>query len=187
MIFYSTNRLIAAADTGPLLSIFQANSAELLRRYFSCIFIVQSQLVEFQKHGAAAEIQRLIDDGLVVVVTTLTDKEKSEAVEVARRIVATPSCHDPIVENHLPEAELMIISQRAELQCEIVLLDEKAARSVAEAMGLQITGFLGILARAGIDGYLTKNDIHQLLKSCQSQGTHYKDSLIEYVAQTYGR
>jgi len=186
-IFESEDRVIVAADTGPLLSVFQSNTTELLRRYFSCIFIVQSQLAEFQKHGAATEIQNLIDEGLVVVIKNLTDKEKSEAMEVARRIAAEPSCRDSVVENHLPEAELIVVSQRTEIQCEKILLDEKAARSVVEEMGLKFSGFLGILANAGADELLTKDEIRQLLKTCQSQGTHYANNLIEYIAQTYGR
>jgi len=117
-IFESEGRIIAAADTGPLLSAFQSNTTALLRRYFSCIFIVQSQLAEFQKHGAANEIQSLIDEGLIIVIKNLTDKEKTDAMEVARRIAIAPSCHDPVIENHLPEAELIVVSQRVELQCE---------------------------------------------------------------------
>jgi len=179
--------IIAAADTGPLLSAFQSNTTELLRRYFSRIFIVQSQLAEFQKHGAATEIQNLIDQGLVVVIKNLTEKENAEAMEVARRIALAPSCHDSVIENHLPEAELIVVSQRVELQCEKILLDEKAARSVVEEMGLKFSGFLGILANAGADELLTKDEIRRLLETCQSLGTHYADNLIEYVAQTYGR
>jgi len=186
-LFNSTRRLIVAADTGPLLSVFQAGGENLLRRYFSAIFIVQDQLAEFQKHDSAAEIQRLIDDGLVIVIANLTDKEKSEAMEVARRIAATPSCRDPVVENHLPEAELIIVSQRVELRCDRILLDEKAARAVAEAMGLQISGFLGILARAGLDGLLTKDEIRSMLQTCQRQGTHYSNKLVDLITQNYGR
>jgi predicted nucleic acid-binding protein len=186
-LFHSIHRILVAADTGPLLSAFQAGCTELLRRYFSTIFIVQSQLAEFQKHGSAAEIQRLIDDGLVFVITTLTDEEKIEALEVARRIAATPSCRDSVIENHLPEAELMIVSRRVELQCDRILLDEKAARAVAEAMGLQITGFLGILARAGLDGLLTKDQIRTMLQTCQRLGTHYSNNLVDLIVNAYGR
>jgi len=170
-LFESEDRVIVAADTGPLLSVFQSGTVELLRRYFSRIFIVQSQLAEFQKHGAATEIQSLIDESLVFVIKNLTDKEKSEAIEVARRIATAPTCHDPVVENHLPEAELLVVSQRVKIQCEGVLLDERAARSIAENMGLKVSGFLGILGRAGLDGLLTKDEIRQLLQSCQRQGT----------------
>lgn len=64
-IFESEDRLIVAADTGPLLSVFQSNTAELLRRYFSCIFIVQSQLAEFQKMKFAAYFKPVKVLGLI--------------------------------------------------------------------------------------------------------------------------
>ena len=70
---------------------------------------------------------------------------------------------------------------------EQILLDEKAARNVAQELGLHITGFPGVLGRAGLDGLVTQDEIRLLLKTCQQQGTHYSDALIESVAQTYGR
>jgi len=82
---------------------------------------------------------------------------------------------------------MLVISLRPELHCRIVLLDEKAARAVAMEIGLRVTGFPGILARAGADGLVTRADIHRLLKLCQQQGTHYSDALIAHVAEVYGR
>ena len=80
-----------------------------------------------------------------------------------------------------------MIATRPELACKIVLLDEMAARAVAGELGLRVTGFPGILARAGLDGLLTRDEIRRLLMECQRQGTHYSNALIEHVAKTYGR
>lgn len=49
-----------------------------------------------------------------------------------------------------------------------------------------MTGFPGVLARAGLDGLLTRDEIRQLLRACQEQGTHYGDELIDGVARRYG-
>lgn len=68
-----------------------------------------------------------------------------------------------------------------------ILLDEKAARNVAQELGLSITGYPGVLGRAGLDRLVTQDEIRRLLKTCQRQGTHYSDKLIETVAQTYTR
>ena len=95
---------------------------------------------------------------------------------------------DPEWRNHLPEAEaIVVVQQWTHLMIGQILLDEKAARAVAQELGLPMTGFPGIVGRAGVDGLITQNDIRQLLYTCKQQGTHYSDDLIETVARTYGR
>ncbi len=81
----------------------------------------------------------------------------------------------------------MVVAARPQLECARILLDELAARAVAENEGLQITGFPGVVGQAGLDGVLTGNDIRRLLTLCQRQGTHYSNRLIEHVAEKYGR
>lgn len=176
------------SNTGPLISAFPCGRTDLLKRYFSVIYIPASERAEFEKHGWAEDIHRLIDDGLVMVVEPLTEREKEEAERVAKRIAADPTSGDPDWHGHLPEAEAMVlVQQRVSLMIDQILLDEKAARNVAKELNLDFTGFPGVLGRAGLDGLVTQDEIRQLLKACQQQGTHYSHALIETVAQTYGR
>jgi predicted nucleic acid-binding protein len=182
------DKIVAVSNTGPLISAFQCGRTDLLKRYFSVIYITASELVEFDRHGWTDDIRRLLNEGLLVVVKPLTEREKEEAERVAKRIAADPVSGDPDWRNHLPEAETMVLmQQRTSLIIEQILLDEKAARNVAQELGLRLTGFPGVLGRAGLDGLVTRDEIRQLLKSCQKQGTHYSDAFIETVAQIYGR
>lgn len=160
---------------------------DLLKRYFKTIYIAPSQVAEFEKHGAGEELDDLIQEEFVVLAEALTANEKERVEMLARRIAAQPSSGDPDYRSHLPEAEAMVVTARPELGCTLILLDELAARVVAEEEGLRITGFPGIVGRAGLDGLLTKNDIRHLLSLCQQQGTRYSNQLIEHVAETYGR
>jgi predicted nucleic acid-binding protein len=181
-------KIVAASNTGPLISAFQCGRTDLLKRYFSVIYVTASELSEFEKHGWTDEIRRLINDDLVIEVEPLTERDKEEAERIAKRIAADPASGDPDWRNHLPEAEAMaLMQQRTHLMIEQILLDEKAARNVAQELGLRLTGFPGVLGRAGLDRLVTQDEIRQLLKTCQQQGTHYSDQLIETVAQTYGR
>jgi predicted nucleic acid-binding protein len=182
-----TDKIIAACNTGPLISAFQCDRVDLLKRYFSILYIAPSQSREFESHGASELVSRLIKEGFIVTAAELTREEKAYAEELAHRIAASLFSGDPDYRNHLPEAEMMIVARKPELGCVRVLLDEKAAREVAEEEGLKITGFPGVVGRAGLDGLLTKDDIHRLLNTCRKQGTHYSSELIEHVAETYGR
>lgn len=182
------DKIIAVSNTGPLISAFQCGRTDLLKRYFSVIYITASELIELDKHGWTDDVRELINEGFVIVVEELTEQEKEFAEGVAKRIAADPTSHDPGWRNHLPEAEaIVLMQQRAHLVVGQILLDEKAARKVAQELGLPMTGFPGVLGRAGLDGLLTQGEIRQLLKTCRQQGTHYSDELIETVAHTYGR
>ncbi len=181
------DKIIVARDTGVLISAFQSGRVDLLARYFNVIYIAPSQVTEFEEHNAGKELDALIQEGLIVVAEPLTAKEKDCAKVLAHRIAAHPPSGDPDYHKHLPEAELMIVAARSQLGCAQILLDELAARAVAEDEGLRITGFPGVVGRAGLDGLLTKNDIRHVLTLCQQQGTHYSNRLIEYVAEKYGR
>ncbi|MBM4083437.1 MAG: hypothetical protein FJ272_01465 [Planctomycetes bacterium] len=182
------DKIVVVSNTGPLISAFQCGRTDLLRRYFSVIYITPSEFAELNQHGWAEDVQRLISEGLVVVVEALTAREKEEAEQVAQRIAADPSSADPDWRSHVPEAEAVALMQRrSSLMIEQILLDEKSARRVAQQMGLPLSGFPGLLGRAGLDGMVTQAEIRQLLKACQHHGTRYSDALIETAAQTYGR
>ena len=181
------DKTTVACNTGPLISAFQCGRTDSLKRYFKTIYIAPSQVAEFEKHGAGEELDDLIREGFIVLAEALTPNEKERAETLARRIAEQPSSGDPDYHNHLPEAEAMVITARPELRCTLILLDELAARAVAEEEGLRITGFPGVIGRAGLDGLLTRHDIRHLLGLCQQQGTHYSNQLIEHVAETYGR
>jgi predicted nucleic acid-binding protein len=182
------DKIAAVSNTGPLISALQCDRIDLLKHYFSVIYITASELAELEKHGWANEIRGLINEGFVSVVEELTDREKELAENVARRIAADPTSRDPEWRNHLPEAEaIVVVQQGTHLMIGQILLDEKAARAVAQELGLPMTGFPGVLGRGGMDGLVTQDDIRQLLHTCKQQGTHYSDELIETVARTYGR
>lgn len=184
---HTPEKIPAVSNTGPFISAFQCAKVDLLKRYFSVIYIAPSQLDEFEQHGVRVEIQQLIGDGFIIVASDLTMAEQIHAEEIARRIAASPYASVVDYHHHLPEAEAMVLMQRRALNCQWILLDEKAARAVAEEMGLNIIGFPGIVGRAGIDGLLNAAEIRSLLTLCQQQGTRYSHNLIEYVAQNYGR
>jgi len=187
MSYDEHEKTTAVSNTGPMISAFQCAKVDLLKRYFNAIYIVPSQLNEFERHGTGEQIRKLIREGFIIVASDLTAAEQVSAEEIARRIAASPSASVSDYQHHLPEAEAMVLMQRQELNCQWILLDEKAAREVAEEMGLNIIGFPGILGRAGLDGLLSKHEIRHLLILCQQQGTRYSNVLIEHVAQTYGR
>ena len=181
------DRITAACNTGPLLSAFQCAGVIWIKQYIAHIYVAPNQATEFAQHGASAEFQALVDEGFVSIAPALSAHEMQYANTLAKQIADRSSAAHLTPEDHLPEAEMLVIAQRPTLGCKIVLLDEKTARAVAGELGLRVTGFPGILARAGLDGWLTRQDIQRMLKQCQRLGTRYSNTLIDAVAKNYGR
>lgn len=182
------DKVIAISNTGPLISSFQCEKTDLLMLYFSLIYITNTELAELDSHGWLNEICKLIDDGFVKVIDDLTEQERELSIDIAKRIASDSDSGDIKWHSHLPEAEaIVLIAHREELMIDIILLDEKSARNIAKELKIVFTGFPGLLVKAGLDGYITQNEIRQLLKICQKCGTHYSDHLIDTIAKTCGR
>ncbi len=178
-----TIRRAAVSNTGPLISTFQANKVSILRLVYDVIFISESELAEFKKHGAAKEIHELINTGFIVVLT-LTDLEKQTAQKIAEAIAQSRLSKDKVAQNHYPEAEAIALMERKELQAQEILLDELAARSIATKRGIPVVGFAGVLIRVCRQGLLSAKDVRDILTLCQQQGTHYSN---RFIAQVYRR
>jgi len=89
-------------------------------------------------------------------------------------------------QHHIPEAEAMVLASREELDCDAILVEELAAREVAQALGLPVAGFVAVLVKARLDGVLTIEEVRKALKTCQRKGTRYSNTFIEEICQRYG-
>ena len=84
---------------------------------------------------------------------------------------------------HRGEAEAILLACRNQELCELILIDELAARNYATKMGLRVTGFPGILLMAMRTKVLNPEDLKSRLESCRDQGTDYGQQLIADVYQ----
>lgn len=176
-------RRTVVSNTGPLISAFQSNRVEILPQLYDVIIIADSELAEFKKHGAAQEIDKLIDVE-AVVVHALTDSEKAIAKEIAEAIAKSRQTKDRIASHHYPEAEAMVLMSRPSLFAQELLLDELAARVIAQSRGIPVIGFAGVLIRASQSSLLSAEEVRETLTLCQKRGTHYSAS---FVAEVYRR
>ena len=168
------------SNTGPMLSAFQSKQIKLLRLLYDRIYVPDSTLPEYERHGAGTLIKELIDSGFVVVCS-LSEPEKETARRLSKEIANHPLTKDKNPLNHYPEAEAMVLMMRGTFSATEILLDELAAREVAQKYGMRMVGFPGILTRACQIGVITPEEVKNILIECQRKGTHYSNRLIEIV------
>ena len=168
----------AISDTGPLISIFQSDSLDLVTTLVPMIHIPPACVEELIRHGWG---EALHSARSWIETRFLTEVEKETAWTIARTIAFHPLSRDSVPDNHLGEAQAMALATRPEFANDVLLLDELAARAIAEEMGLALSGFAGVLLVAVQEELLTAEELRERLKTCQAQGTHYSEAFIEQV------
>ncbi len=170
--------LVAISDTGPLISVFQSDSSDLVAGIFAALPISSTCMAELRYHGwneAIAQTRALL------LEHTLTTEESKQALEIAIRIGQYSRKMEPAA--HMGEAEILVLARRPEFAGSLLLLDELAARKVASEMSLEVVGFAGILLLAVREGLADAIGLRERLLRCQQQGTHYSTAFIERVYQ----
>jgi len=173
------HNLIVVADTGPVISALQSKSMDLLGLMFGTLSVSTTCADELAQHGWIDVICRCYRD--ILQIETLTLAEHERAAEYAQRVAKQRSAGSGQPMHHLGEAEAMVLAERGLTGRTLVLLDERAARSVAQALGLNVSGFPGVLLAAARRGLIASEGMRQRLVACRDQGTHYSSALIERV------
>lgn len=168
----------AISDTGPLISVFQSDGLELVTTLLPVIHIPPARVDELIRHGWSQSLHSATSR---INPHSLIEAEEEMAQMIARQIAFHPLSRDPVPDNHLGEAQAMVLAARPEFANDVLLLDELAARAVAEELGLTLSGFAGVLLVAVREGLLTAEELKRRLETCQRQGTHYGEAFIEQV------
>lgn len=168
--------MIVASNTGPLISAFQSESVPLLLELFDEIHIPKGVLAELTAHGWSREVRAI--PGLIIA--ELTASEMIVIRQVAAEIATLSGDASPSA-LHAGEAEAIVLAERGTPKFDVVLLDERAARQVAESRGLTISGFPGTLLMAVESRLITPDQLKQRLEDCIRQGTHYGTRFVHSV------
>jgi predicted nucleic acid-binding protein len=168
----------AVCNTGPLISAFQSGSFPLLAQIFTEIYVSSVCVGELIRHGWEAEVQVATPP---LVIVALTAEEEKRAYTIAEQIAQHPQNNDPVIENHLGEAQAITLALRSEHQGDVLLLDELAARAITKPLGVRLSGFPGVLLLAVQASLITADELKNRLERCRQQGTHYGVPFIQQV------
>lgn len=152
------------SNTTPLIALSAINQLELLPRFFDQVHVTKEVIAECAV-GGNIFVPDLFGLPWIVPVT-------------AKRSVA------PHILLELDLGEKATILAAQEYQADLVLIDEKLGRNVAEYLGLRVTGTLGVLLKAKREGLISS--FVQAVNSMRQRGVFFQPKLIERLAQTVG-
>ncbi|TSA40538.1 MAG: DUF3368 domain-containing protein [Methylococcaceae bacterium] len=82
----------------------------------------------------------------------------------------------------LNKGEKHALDMASKYQADWVIIDEKIGRNMAEYLGLNVTGTLGILLKAKQQGLIPS--FIESVKAMQNQGIYFHEDLIKKLAKT---
>ena len=156
--------MIVVADTTPIISFAKVKRFDILEKMFGVILLpkaVYRELTSNSDYQAEADLIRSIPIFKVVEI------ENESSVSLLRRATGLD----------LGESEAIVYCD--ENSCDLLLVDEIKARIVAENMNLNIMGTIGILKTAYKLGYVSKDELLEIVDVFRKSHRHISESLLE--------
>jgi uncharacterized protein len=152
------------SNTTPFIALSSIRQIALLPRLFDRIYIAESVLAECAEGGPVP----VPDLKQIPWVTVLPDDDT----------LALP------VQFELDRGEKQTIALALKHSAEIIIMDERIGRRVAEYFGLQVTGTLGVLAKAKTMGLISS--FHDAAMGMREEGIYFNVELIARIARHLG-
>jgi predicted nucleic acid-binding protein len=122
--------MIVICDTSPILYLLLINQLDLLPRLYSTLIIPDVVQAEMQATGAPVVLQEWI-------------AKPPQWLEIRP---VPPGNYPPLQRLQAGEQAAIFLAQS--LQADLLIVDDLAARQIAQQLGIKITGLLGILGEA---------------------------------------
>lgn len=126
--------MLIISDTSPITNLIQVGKLDILEQVFGQIIIpekVYEELSVYEKQREAIENRNWI---LVKKV-----KDRDEVISLEKQLDSG-------------EAEAIVLAK--EMNVDLLIVDERKGRKIAEEYGLKIIGLLGVLIQGKKKGYL---------------------------------
>lgn len=152
--------MIVVSDAGPIIALSKIGEIDLLGEFFGRVLVPEAVHEEVALKGegkpGSEEIYRDLFERRQV--------QNGVAVEV--------------LEGELGSGEAEAIVLGRELEADLLVIDDKAGRTKARSIGLDVVGTLALLHRA-VERGLIEQDIQSVARALRSKGVWFSDELVE--------
>lgn len=148
--------MIVFSNTTPLIALSSIHQLGILPRIFGKIYVVEAVLDECRRGGRIVVPELLDFEWIVPVEHTVT------------------TVYPALIE--LDYGEKFTLTMARSMSANLVVIDEKIGRNMAEYMGLSVVGTLGILLKAKQLGCITS--FCDCARAMREQGIFYDNRLL---------
>ena len=155
--------MLLIADTSPLISLLVIDQLNLLDQLFEEYYLPKAVWDELNSHNE---------------LTDYADQLSS----LSLRVKEINTVYVPMPGIDVGETEAIILCK--ELQADVLLVDDKKAREVAELLGISCTGTLAVLLRAHGKGLI--NQLRPLFMTLIKGNRYYSKTLLNQLLEKVG-
>ena len=163
--------MIVVADTTPLISLLKINRFEILRELYERVHIPQAVYNELTENADYLDEAEYIKKCQFLEIHNDISKER---VDLLRRATGL----------YIGESEAIVLADTS--GATVLLMDEMRGRSVAEQLGIPITGVIGVLMAAYKKQLLTTDEIKESIEIMRRSNRFIAESLYKLLLEMIG-
>ena len=148
------------ANTTPLIALANIGQLSLLEKLYGEVFIPEAVLNEIKTEPAKTAVT---SSKWIKVLRVENTKEK--------RLFSAKL--------HAGEVEVLLLAE--EIDANLLLIDDNAAKKTAKFLGMNVTGTLGVIVKAKQEGYIPT--VKPLADALIEDGLYISKTVLEYVLE----
>ena len=151
-------------NTTPMIALSSIGKINLLKEVFSTVTLPKAVIDEIEV-GGKVDVPNFRDFDWLQIVPNITSIENRLLYQ-------------------LDYGERQVVLNALELNADLVLIDDRVARNIAEHLGLRVKGTLGVLVSAKRKGLITS--FIDMALEMKENGIYFSEKLIYDISSAIG-
>ncbi|MBO4699926.1 DUF3368 domain-containing protein [bacterium] len=156
--------MIVISDTTPIVSLIKISRIDLLEKLFGEVCIPEAVFRELTTNTIFESEAEVVQNSPFLKTIPVKNRKSLEILQAA---------------SGLDDGESEAIILADELKSDILVIDERKGRKVAQKLGITITGTIGILIQAHDEKIISTEDIKIYLEQLRNSNIRLSESLIQ--------
>ena len=152
------------SDTTPIISLIKINRLDLLEKLFEEVLIPEAVYRELTTNALFENEAKIVKTSSFLKTSSVQNRKSLQLLQ------AVSGLDDG-------ESEAIILAD--ELKSDVLIMDERKGRKVAEKLGIKITGTVGVLLQSYSENMISSDEIKTYLDQLKNSNIRLSESLIQ--------
>ena len=152
------------SDTTPIISLIKINRLDLLEKLFEEVLIPEAVYRELTSNALFENEAKIVKTSSFLKTSSVQNRKSLQLLQ------AVSGLDDG-------ESEAIILAD--ELKSDVLIMDERKGRKVAEKLGIKITGTVGVLLQSYSENMISSDEIKTYLDQLKNSNIRLSESLIQ--------